>query len=119
MCFHLYILVAFLLSTTQALLKTCSPNFHERFISGGDEINMRWEFCTKMTFSQKGFAEWHSMATYKDPWEFQQLFGNYLAHHKTNNAEEKDPNKHLLQIDLAIYDENEWEKIMYEIESVK
>jgi hypothetical protein len=27
---------------------------------------MRWEYCTKMTFSQYGFAEWHSMATYKD-----------------------------------------------------
>jgi len=42
------------------------PSFHETFLSGSDELGMRWEYCTKMTFSKKGFAEWHSMATYKD-----------------------------------------------------
>lgn len=39
-----------LVITTQGLLKTCSPTFHEKFLSSGDEIKMRWEYCTKMTF---------------------------------------------------------------------
>ena len=62
------------------------------------------------------------MATYKDVFQFETLFENYLKDHKTKDsqrAEETDPNKHLLQIDLAIYDENEWEKIMFQIDSVK
>ena len=73
-----------------------------------------------MTFSQHGYAEWHSMATYKDFFQFETLFDNYLKDHKNQkNPDETDPNKHLLQIDLAIYDENEWEKIMFQIDSVK
>lgn len=37
------------------------------------------------------------------------------------NAEldQLDPNKHLLQLDLAIYDQSQWDKIMYQIEEVK
>ena len=35
-----------------AILKTCRPSFHEKFISGSDEIKMRWEFCTKMIFNR-------------------------------------------------------------------
>ena len=115
----LYTLVAFLTCQTSALLKTCSPTFHESFLSGGDEINMRWEYCTKMTFSRAGYAEWHSMATYKNPMQFSKLFANYLLEHQTDKPEAIDPNKHLLQIDLAIYDQAQWDKIMYQIEEVK
>jgi len=50
---------------TSALLKTCSPSFHESFLSGGDEISMRWEYCTRMTFSKNALVEWHSWATYR------------------------------------------------------
>jgi hypothetical protein len=35
---------------------------------------MRWEFCTKMSFSKKGYAEWHSMATYMYPQLFEKVF---------------------------------------------
>ena len=28
------------------LMKTCRPTFHEKLMSGGDEIKMRWEYCT-------------------------------------------------------------------------
>jgi hypothetical protein len=54
-------------SSVHSLFKTCRPTFHDKFFSGGDEFEMRWEFCTKMSFSRQGFAEWHSMATYDNP----------------------------------------------------
>ena len=53
-----------LLSACHALVKTCSPSFHEKGISGGDEIDMRWEYCTRMTFAADAEAEWHSWAKY-------------------------------------------------------
>ena len=54
------------ISNVECLLKTCSPSFDESFLSGGDQINMRWEYCTKMTFSANGYAEWHSWSTYRN-----------------------------------------------------
>ena len=45
------LIVLLLISTVHCLLKTCSPTFHEKFLSGGDEVGMRWEYCTKMTFN--------------------------------------------------------------------
>ena len=39
---------------------------------------MRWEYCTKMTFSKTGYAEWHSKATYRSKDYYQKLFMNYL-----------------------------------------
>jgi hypothetical protein len=70
--------ILLLVSGAQALLKTCSPSFHDKFLSGGDEISMRWEYCTKMTFSKEGYAEWHSKATYRNKDYYQKLFLNYL-----------------------------------------
>jgi len=93
------ILLLGVISHVHALLKTCSPSFHETFLSGGDEIGMRWEYCTKMTFSQSGFAEWHSMATYRDKYQFDKLFMNYLFDHKSTEpltVNETDPFQHLL-----------------------
>ena len=60
----LYLLI--FLEGAQALVKTCYPSFHESFMSGGDEIKMRWEYCTKMTFRSTGYAEWHSWASYSN-----------------------------------------------------
>lgn len=57
---------------------------------------MRWEYCTKMTFSNKGFAEWHSMATYSNTQQFDKMFQNYLLEHMTDKPEAIDPNRHLL-----------------------
>jgi hypothetical protein len=87
-----------------SLIKTCSPSFDESFLSGGDQINMRWEYCTKMTFSANGFAEWHSWSTYKSKNYFEKLFQNYLLENKIYKEDYLDINKHLIQIDLAIYD---------------
>jgi hypothetical protein len=85
------------------------PSFHETFLSGSDEIGMRWEYCTKMTFAQHGFAEWHSMATYKDEAMFDKVWTNYVNdlhwddNEKLLNATDK--MQHVIQLDLAIYDE--------------
>jgi hypothetical protein len=45
------------------------------------------------------------MATYTIPEEFTRVFENYLEENKHLEMEYIDPNKHLLQIDLAVYDE--------------
>ena len=71
-----------LINGANALFKTCVPSFHDNFISGGDEISMRWEYCTKMTFSKDGFAEWHSWATYRRKDLFNLMFQNYVNEHK-------------------------------------
>jgi hypothetical protein len=106
-----------------ALLKTCSPSFHDNFLSGGDEISMRWEYCTKMTFSKSGFAEWHSWSTYRKKETFNLMFQNYVNEHKDREHslqdEILDPNKHMLSIDLAIYDELQWQKMMHEVSMMK
>ena len=94
-----------ILEIVNGLMKTCQPTFHDSFLSGGDEFTMRWEYCTKMTFSSKGYAEWHSWAAYASPLHFSELFDNYVASHNYTDQEKLDPNRHLLQIDLAIYDE--------------
>ena len=65
-------------STTNALMKTCKPSFANKLISGSDVTKMRWEYCTKMTFSKQGYAEWHAMAAYENPLQFDKLFLNYL-----------------------------------------
>ena len=57
-----------------------------------------------MTFSASGFAEWHSWSTYKNKKYFEKLFHNYLIENKIYKEEYLDINKHLIQIDLAIYD---------------
>jgi hypothetical protein len=75
-------ILALIIGAGQCLLKTCSPSFHDKFLSSGDEINMRWEYCTKMTFSKDGYAEWHSKATYRNKDYFQKLFMNYLIENK-------------------------------------
>ena len=108
------------LSLVAGLLKTCRPSFQERFLSGGDQIHMRWEFCTKMIFKKDGFAEWHSWAAYRHQDYFQKLYTNFLME---SRREPDDPmldmNKHLIQIDLAIYDELQWQKIMLDVEKTK
>lgn len=65
------------ISTCHALVKTCSPSFHEKGLSGGDEISMRWEYCTKMIFGANAISEWHSVATYYHPEIFRELFNVY------------------------------------------
>ena len=40
---------------------------------------------------------------------------NYLMENRESDPEKIDMNKHLLQIDLAVYDEVQWQKIMNEI----
>ena len=97
-----------LVITTQGLLKTCSPTFHEKFLSSGDEIKMRWEYCTKMTFQRSGYSEWHSWATYSYRDYFDKLYTNYLMDTKVKDPERMDPTQHILTIDLAIYDEVQW-----------
>lgn len=81
---------------------------------------MRWEFCTKMIFKRSGYAEWHSWATYRHQDYFKKLYMNYLLEGK---REVEDPaenmNKHLIQLDLAIYDELQWQKIMQDVEKMK
>lgn len=57
-----------------------------------------------MTFSASGFAEWHSWSTYKNKKYFEKLFQNYLLENKIYKEDYLDINKHLIQIDLAIYD---------------
>ena len=105
----LILVVILVLDATNGLLKTCSPTFHERFLSGGDEYDMRWEYCTKMTFQKSGFAEWHSWATYINQDHFKALFNNYLKSNTILSTDPKaDPNKHLIQLDLAVYDEAQW-----------
>ena len=70
---------------------------------------MRWEYCTKMTFQKSGYAEWHSWATYINKDHFTSLFTNYLKSMGLHKLSATDPaadaNKHLIQIDLAVYDE--------------
>jgi hypothetical protein len=97
-------------------MKVCRPTFHDKYLSGGDEINMRWEFCTKMSFSKLGNAEWHSMASYLYPNMFEKYFQNYLLESQTTDAEQININRHLLTLDLAIYDEVQWQKIMHDNE---
>ena len=48
---YFIITVCFFIAFSNALTKTCAPSFHETFLSGSDEIGMRWEYCTKMTFA--------------------------------------------------------------------
>ena len=50
------VIVSIALALVNALTKMCAPSFHDTFLSGGDEINMRWEYCTKMTFKRNGQA---------------------------------------------------------------
>ena len=76
---------------------------------------MRWEYCTKMTFSKTGYAEWHSKATYRSKDYYQKLFMNYLMENHQLDSDAMDQDKHLLQIDLAIYDEIQWQKMMHEV----
>ena len=65
--------------------------------------------CTKMIFKKNGFAEWHSWTTYRHYNYFQKLYTNYLMEGKRDNTDHHlDMNKHLIQIDLAIYDELQW-----------
>lgn len=78
---------------------------------------MRWEYCTKVTFKKNGFAEWHSWATYLNERHFSKLFNNYLKYRPKPAGSEKqwdqiDPNVHLTQIDLAIYDQTGFRKVM-------
>lgn len=118
-------LVIYLLASTQsafALMKTCSPSFHDNFLSGGDELTMRWEYCTKMTFSKHGFAEWHSWSTYRRKDHYSSIFQNYVMEHYDKDMLDGsilDPMKHLLKIDLAIYDEIQWQKMMHEVSMMK
>lgn len=108
------------LSLVTCLLKTCRPSFQERFLSGGDQIHMRWEFCTKMIFKKDGFAEWHSWATYRHQDYFKKLYTNFLMEGRRDIDDPMlDMNKHLIQIDLAIYDELQWQKIMLDVEKAK
>ena len=119
------VLLAFVLKdfSVNALVKTCSPTFNEGFLSGSNELGMRWEFCTKMTFAQSGYAEWHSWAAYRDKEYFLKLFQNYVEAGPADDYEDykpdSDPYKHLIQIDLAIYDEVGWTKMMKEVELTK
>lgn len=119
------LLVAFLAATIHltlvaGLLKTCRPSFQERFLSGGDQIHMRWEFCTKMIFKKDGFAEWHSWATYRHQDYFKKLYMNFLMEGRRDKDDPMlDMNRHLIQIDLAIYDELQWQKIMLDVEKTK
>jgi hypothetical protein len=49
-----------------------------------------------MTFSSKGYAEWHSYATYKNKEQFSKLFMTYVMEHKHSELDHLDPNKHLI-----------------------
>ena len=81
---------------------------------------MRWEYCTKMTFQKSGYAEWHSWATYINKDHFAALFNNYVkSHHFEESGTKVNPNKHLIQIDLAVYDEIQWQKMMFDVEQQK
>lgn len=109
-------------ATCHALVKTCSPSFHEKGISGGDEITMRWEYCTKMIFGADALAEWNSIATYYHPDMFRALFNTYKKDQDDESPDSKnylDPKKHLITVDLAIYDEVQWQKIMHDVERSK
>ncbi len=44
---------------------------------------------------------------------------NYLVENKHLELDNMDQNKHLLQIDLAIYDEVQWRKMMHETSLIK
>ena len=79
---------------------------------------MRWEYCTKMTFQKSGYSEWHSWATYRYRDYFDRLYTNYLMETKSTDPEKMDPTKHILTIDLAIYDEVQWQKMMQDVELV-
>jgi len=58
---------------------------------------MRWEFCTKMIFNKRGFAEWHSWATYRHTDYFKKLYTNYMHEGKRDNTDHHlDMNKHLI-----------------------
>jgi hypothetical protein len=97
-----------LVSGVHSLTKICQPSFHDVYISGGDEINMRWEYCTKMTFKRHGQAEWNVDAYWKYDDQFKKLFLNYLQDHKFSKPEQTNPLNNLVQIELAVYDENGW-----------
>lgn len=59
-----------------------------------------------MIFRRNGFAEWHSWATYRHQDYFQKLYTNFLMEEKKNQDDPAlDMSLHLLQIELAIYDE--------------
>jgi hypothetical protein len=102
---RLSILLCVLVSHVAALSKLCRPTFHDKYLSGGDEFSMRWEYCTKMSFSRKGYGEWHTMATYEYPELYKAFFLNYLVDTKESDPDKINPNTHLLQLDLAVYDE--------------
>ena len=72
-----------------------------------------------MTFGPKNTAEWHSWAIYRHPEYFQKLFTNYLMSEGETRPERMDYKKHLVQVDLAIYDEVQWQKIMHDNERIK
>jgi len=75
---NLLLLVSIWAQVAQSLMKTCKPSFNNKLISGSDVIKMRWEYCTKMTFSKRGYAEWHAMSAYENSMQFDKLFMNYL-----------------------------------------
>ena len=72
-----------------------------------------------MTFSKNALAEWHSWATYRQKDYYQKLYANFLIDKREEKPDRFDIDKHLLQIDLAIYDEIQWSKIMHEVEMQK
>jgi hypothetical protein len=96
-----------LIVVVEALVKTCSPSFHEKGISGADEMHMRWEFCTKMTFSPSATAKWETWGLYRHPDYFQKLWMNHLIEYKAD-GKKADPLKTLIKVNLLIYDEIQW-----------
>lgn len=72
-----------------------------------------------MTFGPKNDAEWHSWAIYRHPDMFQKLWTNHLMENRETNPMSMDPSKKLITIDLAIYDEVQWQKIMHDNEKLK
>ena len=48
------------------------------------------------------------MASYVYPSMFESYFLNYLKESETTNPDMLDINKHLITIDLAVYDEVQW-----------
>lgn len=54
------------------------------------------------------------MATYMYPQLFEKVFQNYLMEEEVTDTAAMDPNQHLITIDLAVYDEVQWQKVMHD-----
>lgn len=91
------------------------PLFHDYYLSGSDEFQMRWEYCAKMTFKKGNEAEWHSWATYRHEDWFKKLFMNYLKEHNHHSREDMDMKTRYIEIELAVYDERGWNEIQFDI----